>query len=126
MMMFTFGDSAIQFALDRQGHVDRHRRHQLEQQASHRGIDIDRRHALAGGTSCNRLIEADIARPRMVAISDVHRAAAPPTHDAALQQSRPFAWRTKCSWAAEALLIAAQPILDRLEVSPGYIGFVRK
>src|SRR5271165_7428185 len=122
MMMFALGDAAIQFALDCQGHVDRHRRHQLEQQASNRGIDIDRRHALAGGAACNSLIEANIAWPRMVAISDIHRAAASATHDAALRQSGPFAWRTECSWTAEALLIAPQPVLDLLEVSPGYIA----
>src|SRR5260370_30153411 len=118
MMMFTFGDAVIQFALDCQRHFHRHRCHEFEQQSGNRGIDIAGRHALAAGAARIGLIEADIARPRTAAISDVHRAAAPPAHNPALQQSQPLAWRTKYRWSAEPLLIAPLLALDRLEVSP--------
>ena len=117
-MMFSFGDAAIQLALDRQRHLDGHRRHELEQQSGNCGIDVNGGHALAGSAACGSLIDADIARPCMTAISDVHRAAAPATHNPALQQCRSLSRRTKRAWSTEALRVAPQLFLDGLEFSP--------
>ena len=107
-------------ALDRQRHLDGHRRHELEQQSGDCGIDVNRGHALAGKLG----VQEPDRRRHSAAVHGCHigRIGLPhrppritrPCNSAGSPSSR----RTKRAWSTEALRVAPQLFLDGLEFSP--------
>jgi hypothetical protein len=92
------GGAFLQFALNREGDLQSHRRHQLDQQCADRGIDDFARHRLANLSSlADGVLFADVSHDRLTvfqAVANAHSLSTDAAQDAALKQARSLSHRS--------------------------------